>query len=100
MLLDIHSLTPFDNAGGIADGDVPVFDMAGISIKHLKVIVISTLIAALKYVQDNHCLRLKHIHVINCIPIIEKFMKLIKPLLKRNIFDMVIFVIIWNFIKK
>lgn len=84
-------MTPFDNAGGIADGEVPVFDMTGISIKHLKVIVISTLIAALRYVQDNHCLRLKHIHVINCSPIIEKFMKLIKPLLKRDIFDMVSF---------
>lgn len=90
MLLDIHAVTPFDNAGGIADGDVPVFDMAGITLKHLKVIVISSLVAALRYVQDNHCLRLKHIHVINCVPIIEKIMKLIKPLLKKDIFDMVI----------
>lgn len=89
MLLDMHSLTPFNNAGGIADGEVPVFDMAGITIKHLKVVVISSLIAALRYVQDNHCLRLKHIHVINCSPIIERIMNLVKPLLKKDIFDMV-----------
>lgn len=92
MLLDSLSALPFKDEGDeIADGEIPIFDMAGVTWKHLTKVILSTLKIGMKYAQEAHCIRLKQIHVINCSPMLEKIMFLVKPFVKTEFYEMLHF---------
>lgn len=50
MVADVR-LACSDPNGTITDGEIPIFDMAGLSIKHLTRVVLSTLRVYMKYTQ-------------------------------------------------
>lgn len=49
MVADIRLATPDPN--GITDGEIPIFDMAGFSLRHLTKVVLSSLRCYMKYTQ-------------------------------------------------
>lgn len=100
MYEDVRSVTPDDNKGGIADGDVTVFDMHTFSLRHITKIVISSLRVYMKYTQEAHCLRIKHLHIVNCSPLVNKIMFLVKPFIRKDVYDMVGFPFIIVSIRK
>lgn len=44
-----------NDLNGITDGEIPVFDMAGLSLKHITRVVLSTLRVYMKFTQVNAC---------------------------------------------
>lgn len=81
---------PVDGQSGIGCGEVPILDLSGVSIRHLMKVVISTLKMFMKYMQELHCIRLKHIHIINCTSLLPKVMYLLKPFMKAENYNMVL----------
>lgn len=71
----------------IPNGDIPVFDMAGFTFKHLTRLM-SALGAVKKYMQitqDSHPVRLKQIHIINTNSLVKQLMNFIKPLMNSEV---------------
>ncbi|KAK3909362.1 Alpha-tocopherol transfer protein-like, partial [Frankliniella fusca] len=73
----------------IPAGDVPVFDLKDVSLRHLARVVLPSLRKYMQYFQEAHPVKLKHIHIINMPPIMDKIMTLIKPLTRREVSSMI-----------
>lgn len=86
---DTRLKLPFDGESGIGCGEVPILDLSGVSIRHLMKVVISTLRMFMKYMQELHCIRFKHIHIINCTSLLPKLLFILKPTMKAEIYNMV-----------
>lgn len=56
MVADVRLAMPDPN--GITDGEVPIFDMAGLSLRHLTRVVLSTLRIYMKYTQVRSAIEL------------------------------------------
>lgn len=85
MVADVRLVTPDPDPENLAAGEVPIFDMKGISVWHLLKVTLSTLRLYFKYAQEAHPVRVQQIHVYNCTSVINKIMSLIKPLLKPEV---------------
>ncbi|XP_026275283.1 alpha-tocopherol transfer protein-like [Frankliniella occidentalis] len=73
----------------IPAGDVPVFDLKDVSLRHLARVVLPSLRKYMQYFQEAHPVKLKHIHIINVPPIMDKIMTLVKPLTRREVSSMI-----------
>jgi hypothetical protein len=89
MMSDVRLITP--DAKLLTDGEIPIFDMARLSYRHLTKIVLSTVRLYLKYNQEAHPVRVRQIHIVNCNPIIDKIIYLIKPFVRTENFKMINF---------
>jgi CRAL/TRIO domain len=89
MMSDVRLITPDKTT--LTDGEIPIFDMARVSYRHLTKIVLSTLRLYLKYTQEAHPVRVRHLHIVNCNPIIDKIIYLIKPFVRTENFNMIHF---------
>jgi len=67
------------------NGEVPVFDMTGFTLRHLACVVLSVLRVYMKYTQEAHPVRLRSIHVINCSPYLDKVMALVRPFMRKEV---------------
>ena len=85
MVADVRLVSPDPNPDNLADGEVPIFDMAGVTLWHVLKVSLSTLRLYFKYAQEAHPVRVQQIHVYNCTPLINRIMSLIKPLLKPEV---------------
>lgn len=85
MVADVRLVSPDPNPSKLADGEVPIFDMKGVSLWHIFKVSISTLRLYFKYVQEAHPVKVREIHIYNCTPLINRIMSLIKPLLKAEV---------------
>lgn len=85
MVADVRLVTPDPDPANLAEGEVPIFDMKGVTVWHLLKISLSTLRLYFKYAQEAHPVRVQQIHVYNCTPLINRIMSLIKPLLKPEV---------------
>lgn len=111
MVSDIRLITPDPN-GIITEGEIPIFDMRGFSLKHLTKVVLSSLRIYLKYtqvykwllkkkkqkiinfpkliiLQEAHPIRLREIHIINCSSFIDRILTILKPFLKGEVIKLV-----------
>jgi len=84
MFADVR-LVNSDPNPELADGEIPIFDMKGLSFWHLLKTTLSTLKLYFKYVQEAHPVRIQQIHVCNCTPLINRIMSLVKPLMKPEV---------------
>ena len=75
------------NAGW--NGEVPIFDMAGFSLRHLTRVVLSVLRVYMKYTQEAHPVRLRQIHIINCVSYVDRVLSLVKPFMKNEVLKLV-----------
>ncbi|KAJ3651834.1 hypothetical protein Zmor_017842 [Zophobas morio] len=72
---------------GTSDGYVVVFDMEGTSFGHLFHISPLALKKFLHYVQEGIPARLKRLHYVNIVPFMDKVLALIKPFVKKELYD-------------
>lgn len=79
MACDVRFNHPVKSYSEIETGEIIIFDSKNLTFKHLTKIVISTLRLFFKYLQEVHPMRIVQLHVINCTPVMNKAMMLVKP---------------------
>lgn len=79
MVYDAAMITP--DADRLADGEIVVFDLKGLTASHLARIGLSSLRCFIKYMMDAHPLRIKAVHVVNSHSLLDKLMMLLRPFL-------------------
>ncbi|KAH8245726.1 hypothetical protein KR038_001220 [Drosophila bunnanda] len=75
----------------LSDGEIPIFDMAGYTLRHLTKTALGALRVYMKFVQEAHPVRLKEIHVLNCPSFVDKVMAVVKPFIKSEVFKLIHF---------
>lgn len=78
-------------AGDMNDGEIPIFDMQGLTLMHFPRLVLSTLRLYMRYTQEAHPALVRQVHVINCSPFIDRCMAIAKPLIRSEVFKTVQF---------
>ncbi|XP_065221720.1 alpha-tocopherol transfer protein-like isoform X2 [Planococcus citri] len=66
-----------------------VYDMTGAGFGHLAKFTISILKKAFTYLQDGLPLRLKGIHIFNAIPLVNQFLAVVKPIMKKELYQLI-----------
>ncbi|RZB40161.1 uncharacterized protein BDFB_009187 [Asbolus verrucosus] len=87
-LLMVGELTLYQDP---PDGLVQVIDMKGFGLLHLTRLRIGPLRKFFQYVQEGVPCRLKQIHVLNTVYFIDKIMKIVKPFMKEELYNMIKF---------
>jgi len=87
MGCDVRFMIPVKSYSEIESGEIIIFDMKNLTFKHLTKIVISTLRLFFKYLQDAHPVRIVQLHIINCTPVINRAMVLIKPFIYAKLYN-------------
>ncbi|RZF38407.1 hypothetical protein LSTR_LSTR006533 [Laodelphax striatellus] len=75
----------------LPSGEVPIFDMTGFSLRHMTRLSLPSLRKQMQYVQEAHPVKLRQIHIINTLPILERVMMLFRPLMKKDVAQMLHF---------
>lgn len=89
MVADVRFAT--EDQGRLSDGEIPIFDMAGYTLRHLTKTALGALRIYMKFVQEAHPVRLKEIHVLNCPSYVDKVMAVVKPFIKSEVFKLIHF---------
>lgn len=87
MCCDVRFAQPVESFNELESGEIIIFDMKNLTFKHLTRIVLSTLRMFFKYLQDAHPVKIIQLHVINCTPVVNKAMMLIKPLMYSKLYN-------------
>ncbi|XP_039295700.1 alpha-tocopherol transfer protein-like [Nilaparvata lugens] len=75
----------------LPSGEVPIFDMTGFSLRHMTRLSLPSLRKQMQYVQEAHPVKLRQIHIINTLPILERVMMMFRPLMKKEVAQMLHF---------
>lgn len=75
----------------LSDGEVPIFDMKGMSYRHLPKLVFSTLKMYMKYTQEAHPVRVRQVHIVNCSSLLGLFFRIAKPLVHADVLQRIHF---------
>lgn len=91
MISDISFVTP--SMRDLTEGELSIFDCKGFGARHFwKVLTnYSTLKLFLRYVQEAAPFRISENHYVNCSPMMMKLLALIRPFLKKEVFDVMHF---------
>ena len=86
-LLDVRFVSVCENDP--LNGEIGIIDMSGFSFKHImkSAASLSVMRNYMKYVQEAVPVKIAQNHFINCPPVMNKFMTLIKPFLKKELLD-------------
>lgn len=74
---------------GCSAGYIFLFDMTGVRLGHLTRLSINSIRRFFEYLQEGMPVRLKAIHVLNAVWFIDKVLALIRPFMKRELYEMV-----------
>lgn len=90
-MLDARFVTVDDNE--LIDGEIGVVDMSGFSFKHIfkSASNLSLVKNYMKYVQEAAPFKIVQNHFINCPGIMDKFMSLLKPFMKKEVLETIKF---------
>lgn len=91
LAMFIRMMSSVEAEGGLCPGYVFIYDIAGITLQHLATVSVSLVKKFLYFVQDGVPVKVKAVHMINVTSIIDKIMFLIKPFIKKALFDMLYF---------
>jgi hypothetical protein len=72
----------------INSGDIPIFDMYGLTYRHLTKLSLSTLRCYMRFTQEGFPVRLKEIHLINVSPVLSKLLTILRPFMKTRVKNM------------
>lgn len=89
MMSDVRLITPDIN--DLSDGEIPIYDAKNLSFKHLTKVVFSSLRIFMKFTQEALPIRIQQIHVLNCSPVMDRALSLIRPLLFSKVFKLIHF---------
>ncbi|XP_046386942.1 alpha-tocopherol transfer protein-like [Ischnura elegans] len=73
---------------GVIPGYITIFDLKGVVLGHLPKISLPSLKKFMIYIQDAHPVRLKAVHLINCVPFMDKILAMVKPLMKNEMINL------------
>lgn len=82
MVYDMTLVTP--ERDSVADGEIAIFDLKGLTIKHLMKLGFSTLRCYFKYMLEAHPMRVHAVHVLNCSSVMDKLMMILRPFLSAK----------------
>lgn len=74
---------------GTSSGQIVILDAIGLSFGHIAQLNIMTLKKFLFYVQEAAPVRLKAIHIMNTMPIVDTILNIIKPFMKAEMLKLV-----------
>lgn len=74
---------------GCSAGYIFLFDMTGVRLGHLTRLSINSIRMFFEYLQEGLPVRLKAIHVLNAVWFMDKFLALIRPFMKQELYEMV-----------
>lgn len=77
LVNDTTIITPEKN--GLADGEVVIFDLNGLTSSHLTRVGLSSLRCFIKYMTEAHPVRIKQVHVVNSHSLLDVLVMLFKP---------------------
>lgn len=86
-MLDVRFITADNNE--LIDGEIGVIDMTGFGFKHFlkSATNLSVVRNYMKYVQEAAPFKIIQNHFINCSPMMDKFMSLAKPFMKKEVLE-------------
>lgn len=87
MFADVRITMP--DPEGLAGREIAIFDMSGYSLRHILRTPMSTVKIYSRFTQEVHCIRVKQLHVLNFPTVLERFLKLIRPFIKNEVFKVV-----------
>ncbi|XP_071561102.1 alpha-tocopherol transfer protein-like [Temnothorax nylanderi] len=76
---------------GTSEGLVVILDAAGLSFSHVAAMNLMGLKKVLFYIQEAAPVRLKALHVLNAMPIVDTFLNLLKPFIKKEMMNLLHF---------
>lgn len=79
LVYDTSVITPEEPQ--LADGEIVIFDLKGLTAKHLTRMSLSSLRCFIRYMIDAHPLRIKQVHVVNSHSLLDKLMLILRPFL-------------------
>ena len=93
MMSDVRFITPDPKHVGLTEGEIGIMDFSGFSFRHfLKVATnLSSTRLYLRYVQEAVPFKIFQNHFVNCSPILTRIMTLIRPFVKKELFDVMHF---------
>lgn len=91
MSSDVRFITPDEI--GLTEGEIGIMDFSGFSFRHLWKVVanFSTIRLYLKYVQEAVPFKIHQNHFVNCSSVLTKIMTLVRPFIKKELFDVMHF---------
>lgn len=85
MLSDVNLIIPENETENkLADGEILIYDLNGLSPKHLAKLGFSSLRGFFRYMTEAHPMRIKQIHLINSSSLLDKIVMLIYPFIGAN----------------
>lgn len=87
MLTDTRDITP--DSVGLCEGEIIIFDFDGLTFRHVWRIIksVKSVRLFLKFVQEAVPSRVLQGHCINCPPIFSKLLALVRPFVKKEVYD-------------
>lgn len=89
MIYDTSVIIPEPDQ--LADGEIVIFDIKGLSAKHLANMSLSSLRCFVKYMLDVHPIRLSQVHVINSHSLLDKILMVLRPFIGSKAFKAIRF---------
>lgn len=91
MMSDVRYITP--DTVGLTEGEIGIMDFQGFSFRHFFKVAtnLSALRTYLKYVQEAVPFRIHQNHFVNCSPTLTRIIALIRPFVKKEVFDVMHF---------
>uniref|UniRef100_A0A8D8FQW3 Alpha-tocopherol transfer protein-like n=2 Tax=Culex pipiens TaxID=7175 RepID=A0A8D8FQW3_CULPI len=74
---------------GMAAGHVIINDMTGMSLGHMRRMELFMSKNHMTFIQEAAPIRLKGSHMVNVVPFVDTLMKLMKPMMKRELYELV-----------
>ncbi len=74
---------------GAAPGYVFVYDQRGVQLGHVARMPLAAVRKYLTYIQEGLPIKMRAIHVVNLNPVGERFLNMVKPFMKRELYNLV-----------
>jgi len=88
MLSDVNLITSDDpSKNHLADGEILIYDLNGLTTKHLSKLGFSLIRGLFRYMIEAHPMRIKQIHLINISSLLDKIIMLIRPFIDSKVMN-------------
>lgn len=68
----------------LADGEIVIFDLKGVTASHLTKLGFTSLRCFLRYMTESHPLKIKGVHIVNSSSLLDKLVMLLRPFLSSK----------------